>query len=46
LQQKKKEKEKEKKEQAKTKRGFVCVFFLFLQWCFVITSVSRLASLA
>jgi hypothetical protein len=43
---KKKEKEKEKKEQAKTKRGFVCVFFLFLQWCFVITFVSRLASLA
>jgi hypothetical protein len=40
---KKIEKEKNKQQQ---KRGFVCVFLLFLRWCFVITFVSRLISLA
>jgi hypothetical protein len=28
------------------RRGFVCVFLSFVWWCFVITFVSRLASLA
>jgi hypothetical protein len=40
---KKKRKRKNKRQQ---RRGFVCAFFLFLRWCFVITFVSRLASLA
>jgi hypothetical protein len=43
--QQKKEKGKEKK-QATTKKGLCVFFFLFLRWCFVITFVSRLASLA
>jgi hypothetical protein len=40
----KKAKINEKKQQQR--RGFVCVFFSFVWWCFVITFVSRLASLA
>jgi uncharacterized membrane protein len=41
----KKKKQKEMKKQQQ-RRGFVCVFFSFMQWCFVITFVSRLVSLA
>jgi Ca2+/Na+ antiporter len=40
----KKYKKKKKENKQQQKRGFVCVFFLFLRWCFVITFVSRLAS--
>jgi hypothetical protein len=40
-----KKKQKETKK-GTTKKGFVCVFFSFVRWCFVITFVSRLASLA
>jgi hypothetical protein len=45
LQQKEEKKQKKEKKQATTKKG-VCVFFFFLSWCFVITFVSRLTSLA
>ena len=38
--------EKETKKKQQQRRGFVCVFFSFVWWCFVITFVSRLASLA
>jgi ABC-type Fe3+ transport system permease subunit len=41
-----KRKKQKKKNKRQQRRGFVCVFFLFLRWCFVITFVSRLASLA
>jgi hypothetical protein len=41
---KKNRKRNEKKQQQR--RGFVCVFFSFVRWCFVITFVSRLVSLA
>jgi hypothetical protein len=40
----KKSKKKRKKQQQR--KGFVCVFFSFVRWCFVITFVSRLVSLA
>jgi hypothetical protein len=40
----KKLQQKEKKQQQR--RGFVCVFLSFVRWCYVITFVSRLASLA
>jgi hypothetical protein len=40
----KKSKKKRKKQQQR--RGFVCVFLSFVWWCFVITFVSRLTSLA
>jgi hypothetical protein len=36
----KKAKRNEKKQQQR--RGFVCVFFSFVRWCFVITFMSRL----
>jgi Na+/H+ antiporter NhaD/arsenite permease-like protein len=45
LQQKNRKKQKEPKKQHQ-RRGFVCVFLSFVWWCFVITFVSRLASLA
>jgi hypothetical protein len=40
----KKSKKKRKKQQQR--RGFVCVFFSIVRWCFVITFVPRLVSLA
>jgi hypothetical protein len=43
---KKKKTEKEAKNKRQHRRGFVCVFFSFEWWCFVITFVSRLTSLA
>jgi hypothetical protein len=39
---KKKQNETKKQQQ---RRGFVCVFFSFVRWCFVITFVSRFMSL-
>jgi Na+/H+ antiporter NhaD/arsenite permease-like protein len=42
---KKGKKQKEQKKQQQRRR-FVCVFLSFVWWCFVITFVSRLASLA
>jgi hypothetical protein len=39
-------KKEAKKARRQHRRGFVCVFFSFVRWCFVITLVSRLASLA
>jgi hypothetical protein len=42
--QQKKAKRNEKKQQQR--RGFVCVFFSIVRWCFMITFVSRLTSLA
>jgi hypothetical protein len=38
-------KAKRNKKQQQQRRGFLCVFFSFVRWCFVITFVSRLASL-
>jgi hypothetical protein len=40
-----KKKQKEMKK-ATTKKGLLCVFFSFVWWCFMITFVSRLTSLA
>jgi hypothetical protein len=44
----KKRNKKEAKNRARRqyRRGFVCVFFSFVRWCYVFTLVSRLASLA
>jgi Na+/H+ antiporter NhaD/arsenite permease-like protein len=42
----KKQKKKKKKNERQQRMGFVCVFLLFMWWCFVITFVSRLTSLA
>jgi hypothetical protein len=36
----------EKEQKNNNKEGAVCVFLSFVRWCFVITFVSRLASLA
>jgi hypothetical protein len=43
---KKKEKSKNNQKKQQQRRGFVCVFLSFVWWCFVITFVSRLMSLA
>jgi hypothetical protein len=40
------QKKRNKKARRQHRRGFVCVFFCFVRWCFVITLVSRLVSLA
>jgi hypothetical protein len=42
----KKETKKGEKSKRQHTRGFVCVLFSFVRWCFVITLVSRLTSLA
>jgi uncharacterized oligopeptide transporter (OPT) family protein len=42
----KKELQQKKEKKQQQRRGFVCVFLSFVWWCFVITFVSRLASLA
>jgi hypothetical protein len=43
---KRRNKKRGKKSKRQHRRGFVCVFFSFVQWCFMITMVSRLTSLA
>jgi Na+/H+ antiporter NhaD/arsenite permease-like protein len=40
------QKNRKRKTRDNNEGGFVCVFFLFLWWCFVITFVFRLTSLA
>jgi hypothetical protein len=37
---------KNKKKKQQQRRGFVCVFLSFVWWCYVITFVPRLVSLA
>jgi hypothetical protein len=43
---KKKEKSKKNQKKKQQRRGFVCVFLSFVWWCFAITFVSKLTSLA
>jgi hypothetical protein len=43
---KKKEKKAKRTKKSNNKEGALCVFLSFVWWCFVITFVSRLASLA
>jgi hypothetical protein len=43
---KKNRKSKKNKKKKQQQRGFVCVFLSFVRWCYVITFVPRLASLA
>jgi hypothetical protein len=46
LKQKKEKKGKKNQKKQQQRRGFVCIFLSFVRWCFVITFVSRLTSLA